>query len=127
GLSLVVAAEGENPPRETVDSLFDGDLESKWLDFIAGPGNTNRPSWIEWQYIPRVKERIVNRRWLVGARAQEAAQRQMRLTGLVTAWNPENKQLGFLDESGFESLQLAGDTSILPAGERIQLTGRLTY
>lgn len=49
--SLVVAANGENPPLETVEMAFDGDPKTKWFTFErASPQN---PGWIQWQCVPR--------------------------------------------------------------------------
>ncbi len=125
--SLVVSAEGENPPRETIDSVFDGDLESKWLDFLSSAGQTNRTSWIQWQYIPRVKERIINLRWLQGTGTTAAEPTHLRLEGVVVSWNPETRVLGFLDETGFQTFKLANSGLKPNPGDRIRLGGQLKF
>lgn len=127
GLSLVVSAAGENPPRETTEEAFDENLESKWLDFISVPGQTNRTSWIQWQYIPRVRERVVNLRWLQGAGSRSAEAPQVRLEGVVVSWNAEDRELGFLDGSGFQRLRLGGAGGEFDSGEKIRLGGQLTF
>eukprot|EP00210_Caulerpa_lentillifera_P008855 g8449.t1 len=42
----IVRCSGENPPHETLELLFDGDLTTKWLDF--GGGGLDGSSWIEY-------------------------------------------------------------------------------
>ena len=37
------SAAGENPPNETADKAFDGDVNTKWLDFAT-------TSWIQYRY-----------------------------------------------------------------------------
>jgi hypothetical protein len=107
--------------------VFDGDLESKWLDFIAGPGKTNRTTWIEWRYIPRVKQHIINLRWLQGVSPQAAEPTRLSLEGIVLSWRPEDSLLGLLDDSGFQTLKLEGEGFDPNPGERIHLGGQLKF
>jgi len=48
------SARGDNPPDETVDEAFDGDDQTKWLDFSP------TGSWLQWRYpgstAPTVKQ-----------------------------------------------------------------------
>jgi hypothetical protein len=54
GLPSGATARGENAPNETADEAFDGDDQTKWLDFSP------TGSWIQWHYggsmAPTVKQ-----------------------------------------------------------------------
>jgi len=52
----VITAQGENRMVETVGCLFDGRVDTKWLDF-SGDAQT-RSSWVQWQYAEPVKKTI---------------------------------------------------------------------
>jgi peptide-N4-(N-acetyl-beta-glucosaminyl)asparagine amidase len=45
----VVRASGDNPPGETVIKVFDGKLNTKWLDFGGAKENT---AWLEYRLLP---------------------------------------------------------------------------
>ena len=49
--SLVVGANADNPPLESVERAFDGDSKTKWLTFE--PVSPGIPAWIQWQCVPR--------------------------------------------------------------------------
>jgi hypothetical protein len=44
-----VTARGDNPPNETKEMAFDGDINTKWLDLVVPNGTTNF-SWIQYVY-----------------------------------------------------------------------------
>jgi signal transduction histidine kinase len=48
--SVVVGANGDNPPLESAEMAFDGDPKTKWLSSAVIPGI---PAWIQWQCVPR--------------------------------------------------------------------------
>ncbi len=48
--SVVVGANGDNPPLESAEMAFDGDPKTKWLSSAVFPGI---PAWIQWQCVPR--------------------------------------------------------------------------
>ncbi|MGZ8940504.1 MAG: hypothetical protein ACXW32_14965, partial [Limisphaerales bacterium] len=45
----LVTVQGEFAPAETRRMVFDGDLQSKWLDFNFN-SRGERGTWIQWQY-----------------------------------------------------------------------------
>ena len=51
-----ISAEGDNPPAESVANLFDGRVDTKWLDWA--PNERTRASWVQWQYADPAKTRI---------------------------------------------------------------------
>jgi signal transduction histidine kinase len=57
--SLVVEANADNPPLESVEMAFDGDPKTKWLVTIGNP------AWIQWQCVPRDETMpVINQRQL---------------------------------------------------------------
>jgi len=46
-IPIGATALGEHPPNETADKAFDGDVNTKWLDFSM---IANGSSWIQWRY-----------------------------------------------------------------------------
>ena len=63
-VSTVVAAMADNPPQESVEMAFDGDVRTKWLS--AGSARDGHPHWVQWQYLPEVEDQpIIPRRALL--------------------------------------------------------------
>jgi signal transduction histidine kinase len=62
--SVVVGANGDNPPLEAAEMTFDGDSRTKWLSTLVDDTHT---AWIQWQNIPReeampvITQRQINR------------------------------------------------------------------
>src|SRR5437660_12488012 len=76
-----VTAQGDNPPSETVAKLFDGRVETKWLD-----RPTNRitcASWIQWQYGSPTGVLITNVSQLLGLRARASAGYRVQVEGVI--------------------------------------------
>jgi signal transduction histidine kinase len=48
--SVVVGANGDNPPLESAEMAFDDEPRTKWLSAAVFPG---MPAWIQWQCVPR--------------------------------------------------------------------------
>ena len=99
-LALVASCQGENPPVETVEMLFDGDTTTKWLDFAREP-HTNHSSWVEWQYLRGDYPVVINLATLHALRLDKSQNSGVDLEGVIVSWNPTSHILGFLDETGF--------------------------
>ena len=125
-LSILVSAKGENPPLETAEMLFDHDSRTKWLDFPA-VGQTNKTSWVQWQYIPADDLAVIGLRRLRRSQAFPVRTITAKLEGIVVSWNPQSKILGFLDPTGFRLLELVAPQTNVNAGDRIQLSGPLWF
>src|SRR5207253_7222974 len=131
--SIVVSAQGENPPLELADAAFDGDAKTKWLDFAETPGsnrsgpNTNKASWIQWQYLAGVDRPVINLRWLSSVHARSPQPVRASLQGVIVARNPEENTLGLLDETGFQFLKLDSSVAAAPVGERVRLRGQIQF
>src|SRR5258706_11936166 len=64
----IITAQGDNPPAETVAKLFDGRIETKWID-----RPTNRitcASWIQWQYTSPAGAPVIKINPFLGLRAR---------------------------------------------------------
>ena len=129
--SLVVSAQGENRPMEVADSAFDGDAKTKWLDFAAStaarrsPANTNKSSWVQWQYLAGESIPVMNLHWLRSVNARAPDPIRLALEGIVVSWNPDSRVLAFLDTTGFQPFHLAGfQAQPLQTGDRIRICAR---
>ena len=122
--SILASAEGENPPMEAVEHAFDGKARTKWLSF-TDDNNTNRSSWVQWEYLPGGEPRVLNLRWVKALQAKKPIPIQLSLEGAVVSWNPTSKLLGFLDETGFQQFAIRSAESLVQVGDRVRLTGTL--
>jgi len=122
--SLLVSAEGENPPLETLEDAFDGKARTKWLSF-TDDDNTNRSSWVQWDYLPGGEPRVLNLRWVKALQAHRTMPVELRLEGVAVSWDASSKRLGFLDGTGFQQFGLRLSGAQIQAGDRIRLSGRL--
>ena len=122
-LSVIVSSQGENPPVETAELLFDGNPATKWLDFADA--STNRASWFEWQYATGLKPKVVNLDQLHSNEAKAAKPARLSIEGATVFWNSNSNLLGLLDETGFEMLELDPAPPDIRPGERVRLSGLL--
>jgi signal transduction histidine kinase len=123
---MAIEAQGDNPPIEAAEAAFDGDSKTKWLDF-TDDGNTNKSTWIQWQYFAAPGSPVINLRKLRAARNHAPLPVRLLLRGVVVAWRPESATLGFLDESGFQLFKLDPPVSGLKAGLHIRLAGVMKF
>ena len=122
--SILVSAEGENPPLETVEAAFDGKASSKWLSFTQDD-NTNRSSWVQWEYLPVTEPPVMNLRRIKTLQAQKPMPLELRLEAIAVSWDADSSTLGLLDETGFQQFKLTSPVTRPQAGDRVRLTGRL--
>ncbi|HLH53734.1 MAG TPA: PAS domain-containing protein [Verrucomicrobiae bacterium] len=121
--SILASAEGDNPPVEAVECVFDGKPRTKWLNFPEDD-NTNRASWVQWEYLPGGEPKVINLRWVKALQARRLVPIELNLEGVVVYWNPATKLLGFLDETGFQQFNLRSADAQIQIGDRVLLTGR---
>jgi PAS domain S-box-containing protein len=129
--SIIVSAQGENPPMEVADALFDHEAKSKWLDFAGATergeagANLNRSSWVQWQYLPDLRVPVVNLHWLQSVQSHSAEHLFLNLRAVAVSWDSENGIVGLVDESGFQKFRLDRTGFDIKAGERVHVSGRL--
>jgi len=137
-----IAAQGDNPPLETVARLFDHQPETKWLD---RPANKACASWIQWQYQPPGSAPVTNFAQLASLRTRAAAGYRVRIEAVATDRAVGSNALEFLDNTGaltilgltelnryhpgqyvvIEGKSASRGTNAVIAEPRIQLDGRI--
>ena len=121
--SLVVSAQGENPPSETADKAFDGNTKSKWLDYAES--SASRASWIQWHYASRQDQPVINLDRLKAAQSPSHRRMQLALEGVVVSCGLNSNVVGLLDDTGFQMIRVGSTPLSLQPGERIRLVGAL--
>jgi PAS domain S-box-containing protein len=123
GLSLVVSAKGDNPPWESVQRAFDRDLTTKWLDFSRD--STNRASWVQWQFAEINGPPVVSLNRLRAIRPHEINPLKLDLQAVIVGRIRDN--LGLVDRSGFELIQVVLPQDAGQPGDLVRLKGDLEF
>ena len=129
-LSLVVTSQGENPAsHETADKAFDHNTNTKWLDFIHGTADSqthlSEPIWIQWQYVAGQNNPVVDLDQIRPSPTPPPRRLQLQLEGVAVGGS--SNRIGFLDETGFQWIGLAGLPSPVRTGRHLQIRGRLQF
>ncbi len=129
-LSLVVTSQGENPAsHETADKAFDHNTNTKWLDFIHGTADSqthlSEPIWIQWQYVAGQNNPVVDLDQIRPSPTPPPRRLQLQLEGVAVGCS--SNRIGFLDETGFQWIGLAGLPSPVRTGRHLQIRGRLQF
>lgn len=117
----IITAQGDNPPSETVAKVFDGRVETKWLD-----RPTNRltcATWIQWQYASPATALITNISQLLALRARASGGYRVQIEGVVAERFGGDERLFVLDSSGCLELRGATETQTSKAGQRVLVEG----
>jgi signal transduction histidine kinase len=125
-ISVVACAQGENPPMEAVEMLFDGDTRTKWLDFCQET-NIVRSSWVQWQYLAGEYPAVINLNSLRAVRREGLPRIRLDLEGVVVSWTSSSRTLGLLDRTGFQLLRLAESKTEPEVETRVRLTGQIQF
>lgn len=123
--SISVLARGDNPSRESTEKAFDGDPQTKWLDF--GESATARASWVQWQSIPATAVPVVNLHRLKNLRTQALQPMRLESEGVPISWDPASRTLGFLDTTGFQLFFCPEPAADWRLGQRTRLSGRVVF
>jgi len=122
-LAVLTSSQGENPPGETVDNLFDGAPKTKWLDFaLASPSHA---SWIEWRYVNGFGREVINlnRGQLTLPRSPKRL--EARLSAVVLFADPATGVAGLGDKTDFQWIHLEPWPAGIAPGEQLELAGEL--
>jgi signal transduction histidine kinase len=122
-LTALVRSQGEHPPSEITENLFDNDPKSKWLDG-TGPVS-NRASWVEWRYASGGGTATIDLDRDEVSRTHAAKRSQLRLDAAVVFVDPKAGVVGLVDQTAFARFQLTPWPEHLAPGWRAHLTGDL--
>ena len=116
-----ITAQGDNPPLETVADLFDGRIETKWLD--RPQERSTCASWIQWQYSPPSETLITNIAQLFGLRVRAEAGYRVRLEGVIVGRGASPATFMMLDDTGILELKRRPELGQCLPGQRILVEG----
>jgi signal transduction histidine kinase len=115
-----ITARGDNPPAESVAKLFDGHVETKWLD--RPENRATCASWIQWQYIPPDGLLITNATQLLALRARAADGYHAKIEGVVGG-HFDQGGLYLLDAADCLELHDVPNPEQFKPGERVAVEG----
>ena len=104
-----LSAGGDNPPAETVAKLFDGRVETKWLDWA--PDENTRASWIQWQYADPAKDIVTNLSQLLALQSQAHSGIRVRIQAVVAGRLSPGEKFCLVDATGCIVLDQIGQTN----------------
>ncbi|HVM49175.1 MAG TPA: ATP-binding protein [Candidatus Acidoferrum sp.] len=119
----LITAQEDNPPLETRWKVFDGRVETKWLDHAARNSAT-RASWIQWQYTSPADLVITNVGRLLALRNRAGRGYAVRIEGVVAGRLPSPNAWCLWDTTGALELPAGADGEPLFPGERVLVEGR---
>lgn len=117
----VIAAQGDNPPAETVRNLFDGRVETKWLDRPAD--RITCASWIQWQYSPPADATITNASQLLSLRARAGDGYPVRMEAIVCSQPKDSHRLLLVDTTEGIELRNVPNAAQFKPGQHVLVTG----
>ncbi len=117
-----ITAQGENPNLENVFNLFDGQIDTKWLDFANQHPDT-RASWIQWQYTDHTGLVISNIAQLTELRSQAAKQYAVRIEGWIIGPLEASNQWCLMDATGNINFQTTPLLLGFSPGQRVCVEG----
>ena len=118
-----VSAQGENAPFELSRNLFDGQLDTKWLDYATQFADT-RSSWIQWQYTAPSNVQVKSVRELISLRSQVGHAYGVEIAGRVVGALPGTNRLCFMDATGHLELFVPGGVKDVLPCQQVLLTGK---
>lgn len=117
----IIAAQGDNPPAETVANLFDGRVETKWLDWPTN--SATRASWVQWQYTIPAEALVTNIAQLLALRARAGDGFQVRIPATVVGQISEGNRLCLVDQTGCIELAGIDENPALREGQHVSISG----
>lgn len=112
----------DNPPSETAIKLFDGRVETKWLDNKPRDRSTCA-SWVQWQYAAPAEIVVTNISQLTALRARANDGYRVELMSVVVGRTGNGSELSMADSTGCVELSdLQGEEDLLP-GQPVLISG----
>jgi signal transduction histidine kinase len=122
-LTAMIRSQGEYPPFETAENLFDGNPNTKWVD-ATGPTNT-RSSWIEWRYAVGGGAPTIDLDRDEVSQSHGPKHSQLRLDAVVVFVDPKAGMVGLVDQTAFARFHLSPWPEPLAPGLSVHLSGDL--
>ena len=122
-LTALVRSQGEYPPFQTTENLFDNNANTKWLD-ATGPTNT-RASWIEWRYAAGGGAATIDLDRDEIPQSHGPKHTQLRLDAAVVFTDPRAGTVGLVDRTAFVRFHLSPWPEQLAPGLHVHLSGDL--
>ncbi len=127
GKREAITVQGEHAPAETRRMVFDGNPQTKWLDFaIRNPAT--RSSWIQWEYDgadPKSAEFVQTlttiREIQQRARENPVTLYRVGIEGTVLWTKGSEGEFGLQDGSGAALFQLGPRAQSLRPGDRVKI------
>ena len=98
-----VSAQGDNPPAEGLANLFDGRVETKWLDWPTN--ESTRASWVQWQYAVPAEVTVTNISQLLALRARANDGYRVEIEAVVAGPVARGGKTCFVDLTGCIELE----------------------
>jgi signal transduction histidine kinase len=117
-----ISAQGDNPPAETVASLFDGRVETKWMDW-ADNNPLTRASWIQWHYLNPADATVTNLSQLLALRTRAGDGIRVRIQAVVAGRISPGNKICLVDVTGCIGLGGIEGAETLDAGQQVLITG----
>ena len=115
-----ITAQGDNPPVESVAELFDGRVETKWLDRPAN--RLTCASWVQWQYSSAEGVVITNLSEALALRERAADGYHVRIDGVI-AGRSDRAGLYVVDSAACIELGEVSNLDEFKTGQRVTLEG----
>ena len=116
-----ISSQGDNPPSETVANLFDGSVETKWLDWSTN--ELTRASWIQWQYAVPAETVVTNISQLLALRTRAGDGFRLQIKAVVVGRCAKGNRLSLVDVTGCIELGGIEGAETFDAGQTILITG----
>jgi len=117
-----ITAQGENPELEKGFNVFDGQIDTKWLDF-ADQNPATRATWIQWQYTDHTSLVISNIAHLTELRSRAARKYAVHIEGWIIGPSEAPGQSCLMDATGHINLQATPKQPVFSPGQRVSVDG----
>jgi signal transduction histidine kinase len=117
-----LAAQGDNEPSETAAAAFDGQADSKWLDFAA-IHSTTRASWIQWRYLDHTGLILTNLQQLHALRSRAADGFAVRIAGTTVGVVTGTQKICVFDGTSWIDVAVPDAVREGLPGRKLLLTG----
>jgi signal transduction histidine kinase len=116
-----ITTQGDNPPSETVAKLFDGRVETKWLD--KPRARETCASWVQWQYAAPAETVVTNISQLIALRARANDGYRVQIESVVVGRTGVGDEWSVADASGCVEISQVNGAEVLQPGQPITFSG----